>query len=421
MLSVDDENSFLDAMQCLGLQAHSQQVLESDGKIHRYRITGEKSGSLNGWYVLYSDGAVPAGAFGSWKTGDSQNWCAKSERALSPSEREEWRRKQQEVQQARTAEQLVVRQEARAKATALLDKSGKAVAVPGQSSAGIADRVHPYIHKKGIKPFGVRTLNSSLVIPLRNARGELTSLQFIQADGTKKFLTGGEITGSYFAIGRHDSMLCICEGFATGASIVEATGFMVAVAFNAGNLAAVAKVMREKFPAYTIIICADNDVEKDINIGLSKAQDAAKQIDAMLAVAKFQESDLIDGKVPTDFNDLHRLHGLDAVRFEIEQSSKGEAVVDDAGGDEPRAEKSRPTRQSLMVDIDACDDFDILTTDLVMQVANGQFVRPAFESLIAKIAKKAGVPKARCLTSLSKLADLARIRHPIIMMGVLMS
>jgi len=397
MLSADDEKCFLDAMQCLGLQAHSQQVLESDGKIHRYRITGEKSGSLNGWYVLYSDGAVPAGAFGSWKTGDSQNWCAKSERTLSPSEREEWHRKQQETQQARTAAQLVVRQEARSKATTLLDKAGKAVAIAAQSPDDGADRVHPYIQKKGIKPFGAMTLNSSLVIPLRNSKGELTSLQFIQADGGKKFLTGGEITGCYFAIGKPVAVIGICEGYATGATLYEAKHEAIAIAFNAGNLLAVARSIREKFPAIDIIIYADNDQATEGNPGLSKATEAAKQVGGRVLVPTFLPHELIDDKIPTDFNDLHRLHGIDAVRLAMETSSNPQAVINDAGGEEVRAEKLRPTRQDLMVAIDACDDFDILTTDMVMQVANGQFVRPAFESLITKIAKKAGVPKGSLL------------------------
>ncbi len=325
MLSRENESSFLEAMQGFGCAAHSQQVLESDGKIHRYRIAGEKSGSLNGWYVLYSDGAVPAGAFGSWKTGDSQNWCAKSERTLSPSEREEWRRKQQEAQQARAAALMVVRQEARNKAVTLLDKAGKAV-------SDTSERVHPYIQTKGIKPFGVHTLNSSLVISLRNSAGELTSLQFIQADGAKKFLTGGEITGSYFAMGKPLAVIGICEGYATGASLFEAKGVAVVVAFNAGNLPAVARAIRKKFPDVEIIFYADNDQATEGNPGLSKATEAAEQVGGRVLVPTFLPHELIDGKIPTDFNDVHRLRGLDALRFEMEQVSKIEVVVKDAGG-----------------------------------------------------------------------------------------
>lgn len=62
-----------------------------DGRLHRFTVKGDRPGSKNGWYVLYS-GNLPAGAYGSWKTGDSGTWCAKADRDLSPAEREENRR-----------------------------------------------------------------------------------------------------------------------------------------------------------------------------------------------------------------------------------------------------------------------------------------------------------------------------------------
>ena len=393
LLSPNNQDSFLSAMLALGVQAHGNLNLESDGKIHRYRVEGDKSGSENGWYVLYVDGALPSGAFGSWKTGDSTTWCSKSEQALSPQEREEWRRRQQEATQAREAALMVVRQQACDKAKHLEGIAQLAAANVG----GVADGetpagVHPYLLAKGVKPYGVKILKGSLLVPLRNASGVITSLQFIQADGTKKFLTGGEVVGSYFAIGKHKHFLCICEGFATGASIFEATGFRVAVAFNAGNLAAVARVMRKKFPDFTIIICADNDVNRDVNLGLSKAADAAEQIHAMLAVAKFQESELIDGKTPTDFNDLHRLRGLEAVRDAVEN-----AVDAPKSPTAPVVKTLKAVKNSIKdfeLLVDESDDFEFLTDELLGMLAVADLKRPAVEFLVAKIAKKANVPKS---------------------------
>ena len=46
--------------------------------------------------------------------------------------------------------------------------------------------------------------------------------------------------GCYHGIGKPDGVLIVFEGYATGASIHEATGQAVALAFNAGNLEAVA-------------------------------------------------------------------------------------------------------------------------------------------------------------------------------------
>ena len=383
MISAADEQCFLESMQTLGLQAQDNQALTADGKIHRYRIAGEKSGSLNGWYVLFGDGSLPAGSFGSWKTGETQNWCAKPLQTLSPAEREAWRIKHKAVRELREAEKFAVQQAARTKASNLYELAHPAVE-------------HPYLTSKAIKPYGVKALNTSLVLPLRNKTGALTSLQFIQADGAKKFLTGGEITGSYYALGKPEGSVLICEGYATGASLYEALGLAVAIAFNAGNLLAVARVMREKFADFEIIICADNDQATEGNPGLSKATDAAGQVGGRVLIPRFDADQFINGKVPTDFNDLHRLKGIDALRLYLQTELNAVSDTVPAGvGDSGL--KARQTRQSLAVLIDDCDDFDMLTKDLVMQVALGEFVRPTFEFLLSKIAKKAGVPKSSLL------------------------
>ncbi|MBL0168493.1 MAG: toprim domain-containing protein, partial [Propionivibrio sp.] len=75
--------------------------------------------------------------------------------------------------------------------------------------------------------------------------------------------------------------------FATGASIHEATGYPVAVAFNAGNLEPVAKALRAKFPDLRLIVCADDDVGTAGNPGMTKATAAARAVGALLAVPDF--------------------------------------------------------------------------------------------------------------------------------------
>ena len=396
LLSSTDRDSFLSALRTAGLQAHSEKGLESGGKIQRYRIEGDKSGSLNGWYVLFVDGSLSAGAFGDWKTGESHQWCSKSEHTLSPQERELWRRKQQEAKLAREAELKVVRQQASEKATYLEGIAQLAAVRGGDVTKGAT---HPYLLAKGVKPYGVKILKKMLLVPLRNAAGVITSVQFIQEDGSKRFMTGGEVAGSYFSIGQHPSVLCVCEGFATGASIFEATGFRVAVAFNAGNLVAVAKVMRDKFPEFTLIICADNDVKKEVNTGLIKAAEAAEQIHGMLAVAKFQESDLIKGKFPTDFNDLHRLHGLSAVREVLEGVLA--APEQHLKMAKPEAKSAKQTLNDFELLIEESDDFDFLTDELLGRLAVSELPPPALHHLMAKIGKKANVPKHSLLDVLS--------------------
>jgi putative DNA primase/helicase len=43
----------------------------ADNKIHRFKVPGDKPGSKNGWYVLFTDNGLPVvGICGNWKTGE---------------------------------------------------------------------------------------------------------------------------------------------------------------------------------------------------------------------------------------------------------------------------------------------------------------------------------------------------------------
>lgn len=381
MAALSVEGDFLSALVAFGVPPAKAMSFSADGRIHRYRVDGDKSGSKNGWYVLYTDGDIPAGAFGSWKTGDSGTWCAKAENAMTPQEREALRRKWQDAKAARERELMQVHKEAAAKADKLWG-----IALPAAAAGSNDADVHPYVLAKGVKPFGLRRLKTMLAVPVRSGDGRLMSLQMIAADGSKRFLTGGELKGGYHAIGRPEGTLCVCEGFATGASIHEATGFAVAVAFTAGNLEAVARVLRDKFPALKIVVCADNDQVTEGNPGVSKAEGAAGHVGGMVSVPTFDAGELIDGKLPTDFNDLHRLRGLDAVRNVILAACENVVPI--------LAARSRKELEQL---IDGTDDFDVLTEELVATIANAGLSAPAKDFLLARIAKKAGVPKSALL------------------------
>src|SRR5262249_53778491 len=141
---------------------------------------------------------------------------------------------------------------------------------------------------------------------------ELRSLQFIcGSTGKKLFLRDGAVQGYCFIIGSPTDEIYVAEGYATAASIHEATGSAVAVAFNAGNLLLVAQGLRERFPGQRLVVCADDDVETEGNPGLSKARAAAEAVGGLVAVPSFGDA---RPKGATDFNDLHRLVGLDAAR-----------------------------------------------------------------------------------------------------------
>ena len=157
-----------------------------------------------------------------------------------------------------------------------------------------------------------------MLVPLRDTAGKLHSLQTITPDGEKRFK--GRMKGCYHAIGsKPDDMLVIAEGYATGASIHEATGWPVAVAFNAGNLGPVAMALHKAYPALTLVMAADDDHHQtEGNPGLTAARQAALAVGGFVVAPQFPAD-----RPPkaTDFNDLAAIAGLSAVRtcfFEIE-------------------------------------------------------------------------------------------------------
>jgi putative DNA primase/helicase len=81
----------------------------------------------------------------------------------------------------------------------------------------------------------------------------------------------------------------------------------VVVAFNAGNLSAVAREIRARHPAAEIILAADNDQWTEANPGLTKAREAALEIRAKLLVPDFTGMDT--SHKPSDWNDMRRLRG----------------------------------------------------------------------------------------------------------------
>lgn len=241
-------HQFRDAIRAAGL--NPPDVIEADGKLRRFPSNGKRSDDA-GWYVLHADG-IPAGAFGCWRTGESHTWRAEIDRRLTPAEDAAYRAKMERISRKREAGEARWQEEAKTRAAAIWK-----AAQPGSDE-------HPYLKRKGVKAHRLRLHDGALVIPMRDAAGVLHSLQFIGPDGEKRFLTGGRVAGCYFSIGKPDGVLCIAEGYATGASVHEATGCAVAVAFNAGNLEAVAKALRAKFPQARIVICADNDIRAEI-------------------------------------------------------------------------------------------------------------------------------------------------------------
>lgn len=111
--------------------------------------------------------------------------------------------------------------------------------------------------------------------------------KLINEDGAKRFLKGGRVRSCYFGMCVPAGALFIVEGYATGATVHEATGHAVAVAFDAGNLPNVATGLRATYPDLSIVLCADNDTHSPGNPGMTKAIEAARRVNGWLTVPQF--------------------------------------------------------------------------------------------------------------------------------------
>lgn len=277
-----------------------------DGQIHRVPIIG-KPGGKDGAYCGYLDG-VPNGWAQNFVSGEKSKFVSSG---VQLTEEEKAR------QRAEFAQRQQEREEKRQRSYDLAANNAKRVL----NNSVEADNNHPYLQAKGIEPHIAKQNNyAQLVIPLRNIYGDIRGVQFINEDGSKQFLSGIEKKGNFALLSedaKDNSTILICEGFATGASLHEATKLPVAVAFDAGNLETVAKAIHEKFQNQ-IIICADNDQHKENNVGLEYARKAAQAVNGKLAVPQFTAEEKVQKL--TDFNDLHKSQGLEAVKRQVSQA-----------------------------------------------------------------------------------------------------
>ena len=186
---------------------------------------------------------------------------------------------------------------------------------------------HPYLTRKGIAPHGARVAaDGALLVPVHNAAGELVNLQRILPNGEKRFLPGGRKSGCFHVLGALPAggagagaqaapVVLVGEGYATAASLYESTGHPVAVAFDAGNLAKVARTLSQQHPAALIVVAGDDDqatqARTGTNPGRVKAKQAAQDVGG---VAVFPDG-LPEGG--SDFNDMAQALGLAAVENTI--------------------------------------------------------------------------------------------------------
>ena len=280
----------------LGQHGLVPEEIFADGNLHRCPTEG-KPHKRNGAYIAHLD--KPATLWWcNWETDDQGTFCAEEKQTLSFAEMSAWQERQQSIRRQR--EEECTRRHAEAAQQARQE----------WNAARACDASHPYLRRKGIPALeGIRqSRDGTLLIPVLDAANNLQSLQRIYSDGTKRFLVGGKVSGGQFIIqGQPEKPIAICEGFATGASIHLATGWTVHVAFSANNMPVVAKPARDRFTDRAIIICGDND-----EAGRKRGEEAAGLANTQLLFPHFTDDN------GTDFNDLHQIEGIEAVRSQLE-------------------------------------------------------------------------------------------------------
>ena len=232
----------------------------------------------------------------------------------------------------RIAEEAQKAQAAQAATAQLAEQLWNAAATTGESA---------YLQRKGVQGYGTRIgVNNELLVPLVDETGKLHNLQRIYgnvltgSNTDKLFLKDGRKSGLFHVIGQVEPQkpLLLAEGYATAASLHEATNWPVVVSFDAANLVRVAGVIRAKYPEQLLVVCADDDRENQqrsgTNAGLEKATQAASQSKAVLALPEGLQQG------GSDFNDLVAQAGpepgLQQIRLSLQHALEAKQPAMDA-------------------------------------------------------------------------------------------
>ena len=288
MVPCDPVAGLLDAMLNAGIEPADHGAIVADGVLHRFQIDGDRRGTRNGWAVLHRD----YGAGGSWKSGVSCTWSATRTDRMTRQEKDRFYRQMRETK-AEAQRQREAEQRAAAERASML-----------WTQARPATPDHPYLVKKRIHPGNARQQGDLLVLRIEDIDGNIRSLQYIAADGTKKLLTGGQKRGHFIIVqgGQPADLIVIAEGFATAMTAAsQFPGAAVLAAIDCGNLESVALAIRAKYPAAQIVIVADDDRLTPGNPGLTKARAAAAAVHGKLVRPVWPEG---APESLTDLNDL---------------------------------------------------------------------------------------------------------------------
>ena len=338
------------------------------GRLRRCKVDGGDR-EKRGWYHLHeirlpSGEDLIVGSYGVWRGAD--NHATKVElrkKELSAEQRDSLRKRLAEDK--RRAEQA--RKADAARAAERATKAWKGCTEQGDCE---------YLHRKGVRGHGVRySPQGAIVIPMQDVAGNIHGLQIIRGRNPgqagkrldKEFWPAGLVKKGHFhqiGMAAGAAVLLVAEGYATAATLYEATGLPVAVAFDAGNLGPVAAALHKRHKTARILICADDDSFSAGNPGITCASAAAMEVGGAYVAPTFADTAArqaafdTKGTKLTDFNDLHAAEGLHVVRAQIEARllALGWRLQGHARASTPTGEGGCATGPVAMAPIESLDD-----------------------------------------------------------------
>lgn len=322
---------------------NASEIRHTGGRWVDYRLEGDGRKKPHGAFRYTEEEGGAVGQFKDRRIGETHTWASRAPKEYSAEEKAAYKEKMQRLRDEDAKRRAEEHQEAAELARATWKAASPALD-------------HPYLRKKGVKAHGAKmNAEGDLILPRYDFSGKLWGLQTIDQAGEKKYQFSAKTTGTMFPITEKEedrSVIFITEGFATGASIREATGRMVIIAYDAGNLLAVAQGARKKYPGAHIVVAADNDqfsfkapraeavrdIKKEeiagddprwaewreagylFNTGVEKGKAAAHAINGAVIWPDFLPED--SKSKPTDFNDYHKVYGLKALDNKLSAALK---------------------------------------------------------------------------------------------------
>ncbi|MCW7763440.1 LPD7 domain-containing protein [Photorhabdus luminescens] len=282
-----------------------------NGKKQRIRMVGDKRGNKSGVYVGHEDGYPNGWLVDHRDGGDLKKWSLGSTKP-DPKTLAHLKAITAQEQLRRDNETRITRDTKSKKSTVLYNKLPQ------------AGNNHPYLLSKGVMAArGVRIdQENNLVIPFSNIEGVIRTLQTISTNGTKRLTTGGEKEGNFYVVGgalKNGVPIIFAEGYATAASAVMAIQHPVVMTIDAGNLVKVAQALHKRYPDSQKWFLADDDIPKPTrlgNPGKEKASQSAELTGGTYILPTFTPEERQKGF--TDFNDLHKSRGLDALKKQLQ-------------------------------------------------------------------------------------------------------